>query len=92
MDALTYTGALTLTPAGANDFVLNEAAGSNFQVTASAPITVDQIAVTNASQGSVADGVDGLSVAFTQGNDGDGAETNAAINVAVVGDSTQADT
>ena len=45
-----------------------------------------------ASGATVTTGIDGLSIAFTQGDDGDATDTNSGINLAITANSTLADT
>ncbi|MCX6757320.1 MAG: DUF5011 domain-containing protein [Candidatus Nomurabacteria bacterium] len=54
------TGGINFTPTPVSDFILNEGAGTNMQITATAAPTVDLLSLTNAGQGTVTDGVDGL--------------------------------
>lgn len=62
------SGAITFAPTGTSDFVLNEAAGVNFQVNAIAAPTVDQVAISNVGQPVTAAGVNGLSVNYVGGS------------------------
>ncbi len=83
--------ALTFTPNGTGDTVISIDADTQLQITASAAPGVDMVALTNASQGTVTDGVDGLSLAFTQADDGDATDTNSALNITVTNSSGDAD-
>lgn len=58
-------------------------AGTQFQVAAAAAPTVDVTAITNAGQGTVTDGVDGLTITFVQGTDTNGTDANAGLRIAV---------
>jgi hypothetical protein len=84
-------GVITFAPGAltsGSDFILNEAAGTNFQVTALAAPTVDMVALTNAGLGTVSSGADGLSVNFVTG---DGANlTNSAIDITLTNGGTAA--
>lgn len=83
------TGTITFAPGAltaGSDFVLNQAAGTNFQITATAAPTVDMIALTNTGQGTVSSGADGLSINFVTG---DGANlVNSAIDVTLTNGGT----
>ena len=61
------TGNITFAPTGTSDVVINEAAGVNLQVNATAVPTVDQVAITNAGQPVTAANVNGLSVNYVGG-------------------------
>lgn len=65
--AATFTGAVAFNQTGAVDVVMTQAAGSNFQLTASAAPTVDQLAITNAGQGVTTAGINGLSINYVGG-------------------------
>ncbi len=90
----TSTGGLTLADILTvnDDMDVNLAAGENVTFTASAAPTADLLAITNAGQGTVTNAIDGLSIAFTQGDDIDATDTNAAINIAVTDSSDDGDT
>jgi len=61
------TGAITFAPTAATNVVVNEAAGSNFQVVATAPPTVDQLVISNAGQPVTTNGVSGLQINYVGG-------------------------
>jgi hypothetical protein len=62
-------GALNLSPNGSGDVVIQQAAGSQVQITAvTAASTVDQLAITNSGFASATNGVDGISVTFGSSN------------------------
>jgi hypothetical protein len=61
------TAGITFAPSSAGDFVVNEAAGANMQITATAVPTVDQLAISNAGQAVTTAGVNGLSVNYVGG-------------------------
>lgn len=99
---LTFTGAttdittgtdeaLTFSPNGTGDTIISTDADTNLQITASAAPGVDMVSLTNTGQGTVTTGVDGFSIAFTQGDDADATDTNAGLNVSVTNSSTDAD-
>ncbi|MBI5019387.1 collagen-like protein, partial [Candidatus Gottesmanbacteria bacterium] len=81
-----YTGdadgsdAVILTTSTDGSIIFQTAAGTNFQVVATAAPTVDLQAITNAGQGTNTDGVDGLSIVLVQGTD-TGADVNAGLRV-----------
>lgn len=91
-DITTTSGeALTVTAGGTGDLVFSTDADTNVQVTASAAPGVDIMGISNASQGTVTTGVDGLSIDFTQGDDADATDTNAGLNVNITNSSGDAD-
>ena len=61
------SGNINLSPSAGSDVVFSQGAGSNFQVNASAPPTLDQLAITNAGQGVTIAGVAGLSINYVGG-------------------------
>jgi len=61
------TGSINLQPVAGGDVVFSEAAGSNLQITASAPPTLDQVAISNAGQGVTTAGINGLSINYVGG-------------------------
>lgn len=80
------SGAITFAPTAGSDFAVGLAAGTNFQLNASAAPTVDMAALTNSGQGTTTNGVDGLSIDFVTG-DGSNA-TNSAIDVTLTNGGT----
>ncbi len=68
--------------------IFQEIAGTNFQVTATAAPTTDIMAISNAGQGTITNGVDGLSLTFVTGNGSD--PTNNGINLALTSGGTAA--
>ncbi len=61
------TGAITFAPTAGTNLLVNEAAGSNLQIVATAVPTVDQVAITNAGKPVTTSGVNGLSVNYVGG-------------------------
>ena len=61
------SGNINLSPSAGSDVVFSQGAGSNFQVNASAPPTLDQLAITNAGQGVTIADVAGLSINYIGG-------------------------
>ena len=86
--ASSSNGNLTLSPNGTGDTVISGDADTNLQVTFIAAPTVDMTAITNASQGTSTDTVDGLSIDFT--NAGAGIITNAGLHIQVTSNNTNA--
>ena len=80
------TGAITLAPTAGNAFLTNLAAGSNLQVAATAPPTVDLVSITNAGQATTTTGVSGLSLTFATGDGSD--PTNNGLNLALTSGGT----
>lgn len=72
--------------------VIGGATDTQFEVNAASAPEIDIVNINNDSQGTVTSGVDGLSIAFTQGDDADATDTNAAAHIAVTNSSTDADT
>ena len=58
---------VTFNTTNGGDVIVNQPAGSNFQVTATGLPTVDQLAITNAGQGVTIAGVAGLSINYIGG-------------------------
>ena len=58
---------VTFNTSNGGDIIANQPAGSNLQVTATGPPTVDQLAITNAAQGVTVAGVAGLSINYVGG-------------------------
>ena len=81
-------GNVTISPNGTGDTVIDGDADTNLQVTFSAAPTVDMTAISNASQGTSTDTVDGLAIDFT--NAGAGIITNAGLHVLVTSNNTNA--
>jgi len=61
------TGNINLQPIAGGNVVFSESAGSNLQITAAAPPTTDQLAISNAGQGVTTAGINGLSVNYVGG-------------------------
>ena len=89
-DIATFSdaGVITFAPTAGSDFILNMAAGTNFQATATAAPTVDQIALTNAGFGTTTAGVDGLAINFVTGDGSD--NTNSALDITLTNGGTAA--
>lgn len=90
---LTFSGAttdvttgtnedLTLTANGTGDVVVSSDGDTQFRVVASAAPAVDMVDITNSGQGTITDGVDGLSINFTAASDA-AADTNAAAHITI---------
>ncbi|HSX29501.1 MAG TPA: hypothetical protein VLE73_02980, partial [Candidatus Saccharimonadales bacterium] len=62
------TGAITFAPTAGQNFTINQAAGTNTQVVATAAPTTDQLVVSNSGQASATTGVDGIQVTFGTSN------------------------
>ncbi len=62
------TGAITFAPTAGQNFTVNQAAGTNTNIVATAAPTTDQVVITNAGQASATTGVDGLQVTFGTSN------------------------
>lgn len=60
-------GGILLAPTAAGDLIVNQVAGSNVQVTATAAPNVDQVAISNAGQPTITAGANGLSINFVGG-------------------------
>ena len=60
-------GGILFAPAAAGDLVINQVAGSNVQITATAAPIVDQVAISNVGQPTVTSGANGLSIDFVGG-------------------------
>ncbi|HSX35790.1 MAG TPA: hypothetical protein VLH84_02540 [Patescibacteria group bacterium] len=76
------SGNVNLMPSAANDVVFSEGAGSNLQITASAAPTIDQVAVSNAGQGTSTTGIDGLAITYETAGTTNSAD-NAGLRVDV---------
>ncbi len=61
------SGGITFTPTASADFVINEAAGTNMQLAASAVPTVDMLDISNIGQGVTASGISALEVNYIGG-------------------------
>jgi hypothetical protein len=90
----TSTGGLTLADILTvnDDMDVNLAAGENVTFASSAAPTADMLALTNSGQGTVTNGIDGLAIAFTQADDADATDTNAAAHIVITNSSGDADT
>jgi|GEM_PF-2910676 len=84
-------GNLTLTPNGTGDVVVSGDGDTNFQVNFTAPPTVNMAVISNSGQGTIGNGVNGLVIDFTQGDDAEGADVNAGLVVDVTSSSGDAD-
>jgi fibronectin-binding autotransporter adhesin len=82
---------LDISANGTGNIIFNLDADTVFSASASAALTEDLMSVSS-SGATVTTDLDALSVAFTQGDDADATDTNAGINVAITGDSVDADT
>lgn len=60
-------GTITFAPTGTSDVVINQAAGVNTQIIATAVPTVDQFSITNAGQPVVTAGISGLQINYVGG-------------------------
>lgn len=82
------SGNIAYTLSSTGDFVITQAASANTQFIASAAPSVDMVVITNSGQGTVTNGVDGLSINFVTG---DGANaTNSAIDITLTNGGTAA--
>jgi hypothetical protein len=61
------SGNINLNPGNSGAVVFNEAAGSNFRISASAVPSVDQLSISNAGQAVTAAGINGLSINYIGG-------------------------
>jgi len=62
------SGGITFTPTASADFVINEAAGTNMQLVASAVPTADMLDISNISQGVTTVGISAIQVTYVGGN------------------------
>ncbi len=72
--------------------IFQTVAGTQFKIAATVAPTVDLQAITNTGFGTVTDGVNGLSIAFTQADDADATDTNAGAKITLTSSSGDADT
>lgn len=84
-------GNLTLTPNGSGDVVISGDGDTNLQVTFSAAPTVDMAVISNSGFGTTTNGVNGLTIDFVQGDDGDDTDTNSGLIVNVTSTSDDID-
>lgn len=73
------------------DFVINEAAGANVQIAASAAPTVDQFTISNSGFGTTTNGVDGAALTFVVATDS-ATDTNSALNISATASGDSGDT
>jgi len=66
-------------------------AGENLNITAGAAPTVDLVSISNSGQGTITNGVDGLSIDFTAATGGTG-ETNAGLHITITDSGDAGDT
>jgi hypothetical protein len=84
------TGDLDISGAGGNDIRLFVDGTSGITVRGSGALTEDAIGYTAVSSSTT--GVDGMQISFTQDDDADATDTNMGLQVAITGDSVDADT
>lgn len=80
-----------LTANGSDDIVASLDADTNFQITGGAASGVDMVVLSNSGQGTITNGVDGLSIDFTAATGGSG-ETNAGAHIAITDSGDASDT
>lgn len=91
-DITTISGEdLTIVPGGTGDTVISVDADTNFRIVSTAAQGVDLATISNSGFGTTTSGVDGMEIEFTQADDADATDGNAALRLTVTNSSGDAD-